>query len=193
MSFDIAGFSHIGFVGPSIEDFFATWGRALGITDWLVNDDGAPSGFQIHGRVVDGQTRARTSFAKIGGTCIELIQPVENEIPHREHLQEVGPSIHHLAFWVNDLERQIAKAGDIGWELVYSPVSLHPGLRERHVSALAADNGWAQNMEYPPFFAFLEPSGRPFKCQLELLDAAFARDYEKAYGHHTFYPGDLPA
>jgi hypothetical protein len=193
MSFDIVGFSHIGFVGPSIEDFFGTWGRALGITDWLVYDDGAPGGFQIHGKVIEGQTRARTSFAKVGGTCIELIQPVENVIPHREHMDEVGPSIHHIAFWVDDLEKQVVKAGEMGWDLVYSPISLHPGLRERQVSATTSELGWATNIEYPPFFGFLEPHGRPMKCQLELLDSAFVRDYHKAYGDYTFYPGDLPS
>lgn len=193
MSFDVVGFSHIGFVGPSVEDFFGTWGSALGITDWLVNDDGAPGGFQIHGSIVHGQTRARTSFAKIGGTCIELIQPVENVIPHREQLEHVGPSIHHLAFWVNDLEKQLAKTESMNWQLVYSPISLCPGLRERHVSAMTHETGWATELEYPPFFAFVEPRENRFKCQLELLDAAFARDYKAAYGHYTFYPGDLPS
>jgi hypothetical protein len=31
------------------------------------------------------------------------------------------------------------------------------------------------------------------QCQLELLDAAFVREYHEAYGNYTFYPGDLPA
>jgi len=191
-SFDIVGFSHIGFAVWDIEKFQETWGTALGMTDWLVKDSGAPGGFQLHGEVIEGYTAARTAFGKVGGTCIELIQPVENIIHHRLQLERVGPSVHHLAFWVEDLPRQLDKASGLGWDIAYSPTSLRPELKDRAVSATAT-TGWDTGLEYPPFFSFIETLDKQVECSIELIDAAFAKDYHEAYGDYTYYPGDLPS
>lgn len=195
-SFDIIGFSHIGFAVWDIEQFQRTWGAALGMTDWLVKESGAPGGFQLHGKEIEGETAARTAFGKIGGTCIELIQPVKNVIHHKLQLEAVGPSVHHLAFWVNDLPKQLERAGDMGWDIAYSPVSLRPGLKERAVSATAQagapQGSWDTGLEYPPFFSFMETLEPQVKCCIELIDNAFAKDYREAYGDYTFYPGELP-
>jgi hypothetical protein len=192
-SLEILGFSHVGFAVWSIEDFQESWGTALGISDWIVADGGAPGGFQLHGEVVEGQTAARTAFAKIGGTCLELIQPVENRMHHREHLDAVGPSVHHLAFWVEDLPTQLARLGSGDWEIAYSPTTLVPGLSGRPISATGASpTGWDTDIEYPPFFSFLEHRRAGIRCALELIDANYAANYRDAYGDHTYYPGDLP-
>ena len=190
MPFDIVGFSHIGLAVTDIEEFRTIWGTALGITDWSVTQEGAPGGFQLHGKIIEGQTTARTAFAKVGGTCIELVQPVENKIAHSEHIDAVGSGMHHIAFWVNDLPKQIESAGDMGWEVVYSPISLRKGLGGKVASATTS--GWDTALEYPPFFSFVDPESSKTRCTLELIDAQYASDYREAYGDYTYYPGDLP-
>jgi methylmalonyl-CoA/ethylmalonyl-CoA epimerase len=51
----------------------------------------------------------RISGARLGEIILELIQPVEGESPHQEFLDSKGEGIQHIAFAVDDLDREVAK------------------------------------------------------------------------------------
>jgi catechol 2,3-dioxygenase-like lactoylglutathione lyase family enzyme len=66
--------------------------------------------------VVDGLVRgekqsftARFIFLGIGGTELELIQPVSGVSPYRLFLDEAGPGVHHLAFLVDSIDERLAQ------------------------------------------------------------------------------------
>ena len=47
--------------------------------------------------------------ANVGGMDIELIQPVEGDSPHQEFLDTKGEGIQHIAFAVDDVEKEITR------------------------------------------------------------------------------------
>ena len=60
------------------------------------------------------QARAKLAFFKMGSLSLELIEPVGGPSTWREHLQKHGEGVHHLAYFVQDTEkeeRKLAKRG----------------------------------------------------------------------------------
>ncbi|MFC1839388.1 VOC family protein [Thermodesulfobacteriota bacterium] len=49
----------------------------------------------------------KITAVNVGGVELEFIQPVDGESPHRAFLDEKGEGIQHLAFAVEDLEKNI--------------------------------------------------------------------------------------
>lgn len=190
MSLDILGFSHVGFAVRSIEEFQATWGRSLGLTEWTVHEEQAPGGIQLHGSDT-GPLVVRVAFARLAGTSLELIETREGMTHHREHLERTASGLHHIAFWVRDLSTELAKVGELGLEIVMSPASLRPELRDRPVSAVVKEASASGSIEIPQFFAFLDTLEGDKHFTLELLDAKFADDYRKLNGRLPYYPGEL--
>ena len=188
MSLEILSFSHIGFAVRDIDEFRATWGRSLGVTDWVIHEERAPGGIQLHGSDV-GPLVVRVAFARLAGTSLELIETQAGATHHQEHLERTGSGLHHIAFWVRDLPTELAKISDLGLEIVMSPASLRPELRHRPVSALAKASD--QTAAIPQFFAFLDTLEGDRHFTLELLDAKFADDYRMLNGRMPYYPGEL--
>jgi catechol 2,3-dioxygenase-like lactoylglutathione lyase family enzyme len=189
-SLDVLGFSHIGFVVRSVEEFRATWGTLLGIDDWLVRDTAQTAGLvQLHGELIERPSASRVAFARIGGTAIELIEPVTGRSRAAEWLRTHGAGLQHVAMWVNDLPAELARLdGDA--EVSYSPAALHPALAARPVAATVT--GADAPLPRPPFWAYVEPLASEVNWTLELLDARFAAAYREFYGDYPYYPGDLP-
>jgi catechol 2,3-dioxygenase-like lactoylglutathione lyase family enzyme len=51
----------------------------------------------------------KISGARLGEIVLELIQPIEGESPHQEFLDNKGEGIQHIAFAVDDLDREVTK------------------------------------------------------------------------------------
>jgi 4-hydroxyphenylpyruvate dioxygenase-like putative hemolysin len=50
----------------------------------------------------------------LGGTQLELVQPLAAESPHREFLNAKGEGIQHIMVMVNDIEKEIQRLTDRG-------------------------------------------------------------------------------
>ncbi len=59
----------------------------------------------------------RTFFVHIGPAPLELIQPVK-EGPFKEFLDSNGEGLHHIAFTVDDLDKEIAKLAERGMPII---------------------------------------------------------------------------
>jgi methylmalonyl-CoA/ethylmalonyl-CoA epimerase len=46
---------------------------------------------------------------QMGNIELELIQPLKGDSPHKEYLDEKGEGIQHIAFTVDDLDREVEK------------------------------------------------------------------------------------
>jgi len=66
----------------------------------------------------------KISGARLGEIVLELIQPVEGESPHQEFLDSKGEGIQHIAFAVDDLDREVAKLTKQGVSVLLS-ANLH--------------------------------------------------------------------
>ena len=53
--------------------------------------------------------------------AIEFVEPAGAESPWQDHLDEFGPSIHHFALRVDDLEKDIAYLEKMGGKVVVGP------------------------------------------------------------------------
>ncbi len=61
--------------------------------------------------------RLKMSFANIGTLEIELIQPI-SECIQKEYLDNSGEGIHHIAFFVEDIDKEIEKMVTKGYQVV---------------------------------------------------------------------------
>ena len=61
---------------------------------------------------------ARIMGTTLGGTQLELIQPVALESPHREFLETRGEGIQHIMVAVDDIEKEIKRLTDNGCTVV---------------------------------------------------------------------------
>jgi len=60
----------------------------------------------VHGKPVP--VRLKIIFCALGGTIVELLEPLDDRSPHAAFLAERGEGMHHLAFVVADLDEQLA-------------------------------------------------------------------------------------
>lgn len=71
-----------------------------------------------------------TSFFKAGESKIELLQPTDDRSPVHRFIEKRGEGIHHIAFEVNDIRKEMQRLKNEGFELLQDE------------PAVGADNKW---------------------------------------------------
>jgi len=121
--------------------------------------------------VVGGETAiyGRIAMANLGPAQIELIEVTGGGGVHAEYAEETGSGIHHLGFFVRDLDSRIAEAGRQGIEVLQEGALKKSGLVIRYAYLDTAGTGGF-------LIEFLEARflGIPFPMRPRLL-RAFAR------------------
>jgi catechol 2,3-dioxygenase-like lactoylglutathione lyase family enzyme len=113
-------FSKLIQVGVVVKDLDKTVERLLSLgigpfTQMHIPDD-AEQWFR--GKPLDA--KFKISGAKLGEIMLELIQPLEGKSPHQEFLDSQGEGIQHIAFAVDDLDREVAKLTKQGASILLS-------------------------------------------------------------------------
>ena len=99
----VLGLAHVGVPVSSIEAALPTW-EALGFR--LTDREEIPSmGLEV-------------AFLEGGGTTLELLEPTAPDTPVGRFLASRRGGIHHLAFFVPDLEAALEAAAARGFELI---------------------------------------------------------------------------
>ena len=62
--------------------------------------------------------KVKTAFFKVGDTKIELLESTDPDGAIRKFIATRGEGIHHIAFAVNDIEKQLKHAEDNGVRLI---------------------------------------------------------------------------
>ncbi len=62
--------------------------------------------------------KVRTAFFRVGQTKIELLESTDLEGPIGRFIKKRGEGIHHIAFAVNDIEKQLQQAEENGVVLI---------------------------------------------------------------------------
>jgi len=78
----------------------------------------APSAGELQGRTV--VSTPIISFGTVGGIGVELLQPTEEPSLIKEFFESKGEGIHHIAFLVDDLDKEIEKLAKKGLEVIFS-------------------------------------------------------------------------
>ncbi|MGB0769725.1 MAG: methylmalonyl-CoA epimerase [Flavobacteriaceae bacterium] len=72
-----------------------------------------------HYKIEDVATEGvKTSFFKVGESKIELLQATSPNSPIAKFIEKRGEGVHHLAFDVEDLEAEIERLKNEGFELI---------------------------------------------------------------------------
>ncbi len=100
----VLGLAHVGVAVRSLEEAIALWTRTLGFT--LVGTESIAS------------MRLNIAFLRAGDTEIELLEATSPDSPVGRFLEKRGEGIHHLSFYVTDLEAALARAEAQGLELI---------------------------------------------------------------------------
>lgn len=101
----------IGIAVKDIDKVIKTWSSMFGIGPWTFRDI---SGTDAKGR----SWKARLAFAYLGPLQIELIQPLEGRIIQSRFLETLGEGVHHLGFYVNDVDGEVANLQAQGAKLL---------------------------------------------------------------------------
>jgi methylmalonyl-CoA/ethylmalonyl-CoA epimerase len=60
----------------------------------------------------------KTSFFQVGESKVELLEASNTDSPIARFIEKRGEGIHHIAFEVADIEREIRRLSDLGYQLV---------------------------------------------------------------------------
>ena len=60
----------------------------------------------------------KTSFFRIGESKIELLEAKNLDSPIAKFIEKRGEGIHHIAFYVDDIEKEMARIKGNGFELI---------------------------------------------------------------------------
>jgi hypothetical protein len=120
---EIPEITQIAFVVEDIEDGMDRFGGVLGVGPWDVYRFEPPTltDTTLHGEAHDySMVLALTT---VGGTMLELIEPLEGTSIYTEHLEEHGEGLHHVAcFAFDDTEAVVETFEAAGMPVMQSGV-----------------------------------------------------------------------
>ncbi|HSB72953.1 MAG TPA: VOC family protein [Candidatus Methylomirabilis sp.] len=115
-------FSAVVQIGVIVRDMDAAvaYYESLGIGPFAAPAGTAPIlDRQVHGKPAP-DVKNRISTAQMGAVELELVQPVSGNSVQREFLDRHGEGVNHLAFLVEDLDREVARLGEKGLRVISS-------------------------------------------------------------------------
>jgi methylmalonyl-CoA/ethylmalonyl-CoA epimerase len=96
--------SHVAIAVKNLEEAIERFSKLSGLKEY-------------HIETVEEQ-KVRVAVFKIGDSRIELTEPTSVDSPVAKFIEKRGEGIHHIAFEVDDIEGQIAKISEDGFQLV---------------------------------------------------------------------------
>jgi 4-hydroxyphenylpyruvate dioxygenase-like putative hemolysin len=81
---------------------------------------------QVYGKPAP-DVKNRISTTQMGAVQLELVQPISGKSVQAEFLEKHGEGVNHLAFLVDDLDREVAKLVEKGFTVISSGRTLGGG------------------------------------------------------------------
>ncbi len=75
---------------------------------------------KVGGKPVDYDMDLRLVEGGVGQLQFEVVQPLGGETPLKEFLEKKGEGIHHIGFFVDDLDQETAKMAERGFGITQS-------------------------------------------------------------------------
>lgn len=128
-SMELPGLGQVGIVTKDIDKAIKQYEELFGIGPWLVSEGGL-DWLEVRGQRCE-QPR-KVALAQAGTVQLELIQKLEGEIIHDDFLGERGEGVHHLGFFVSNIEERIEAAKKAGIEVIQQGRITEKGLTVRY-------------------------------------------------------------
>ncbi|GAB5565163.1 MAG: methylmalonyl-CoA epimerase [Winogradskyella sp.] len=75
---------------------------------------------EAHYKIEDVESEGvKTSFFKCGPNKIELLQATNEDSPIAKFIEKKGEGIHHIAFAVDDIEKELERLTNEGFSLIH--------------------------------------------------------------------------
>lgn len=100
----ISHIEHIGIAVKNLQDAIPFYEEILGLKCYNIEE-------------VKDQ-KVKTAFFMVGQTKIELLESTDPEGPIGKFIEKKGEGIHHIAFAVTDIEKQLKKMEEKGVTLI---------------------------------------------------------------------------
>jgi catechol 2,3-dioxygenase-like lactoylglutathione lyase family enzyme len=107
--------SQLGFVVRDTDETARYYEQVFGLGPWSIMD-GETTDCTNRGEPVT--IRGKIGMAQVGAVQFELIQIMEGESIHSEFLQERGEGLHHIGFYVRDLDARLEACRDAGIDVL---------------------------------------------------------------------------
>ena len=111
--FQLKTVDQIGIVVKDADKVIETWSSLFGIGPWTFQE---MSGTDAKGR----PWKAKMAFANLGTVQLELIECIEGRLFHSRFLEEHGEGIHHLGFYVDDVDGEAANLVAQGAKVLFA-------------------------------------------------------------------------
>ncbi len=108
----------VAVVVDDVEQAVRDYWEALGIGPWRVYTYGPPELTGMTYRGEPAEIRCRAALAMSGEVMFEVVQSLGGPDVWREQLEARGPSLHHVAFYVDDFDAAMAELAARGWQTV---------------------------------------------------------------------------
>jgi methylmalonyl-CoA/ethylmalonyl-CoA epimerase len=95
---------HIGIAVKSIEESNKIYEKLLGVCNYKIEEVKSEN--------------VLTSFFKIGASKIELLEATSPDSPIAKFIEKKGEGMHHIAFEVDDIEAEMKRLADEGFQLL---------------------------------------------------------------------------
>lgn len=100
--------NHIGIQVKNCEKVIETWERMFGIGPWRIRE--------VNHTDAEGKTvTTRLAFADLGGVLMALVEPPEGR---SEFLDTHGEGLHHLGFFVDNVDDEVANLSEQGAKIL---------------------------------------------------------------------------
>ncbi len=100
--FQAKSIGQISYAVKDIDKTIESWSKLYGMGPWTFREN---SGVDAKGR----PWKARLAFAHVGPVELELVQCIEGRIFQSRFLDTWGEGIHHIGFYVDDVEAEFNK------------------------------------------------------------------------------------
>lgn len=101
---ELSHIEHIGIAVNSLVEAIPYYEETLGLKCYAIEE-------------VKDQ-KVKTAFFMIGQTKLELLESTDPEGPIGKFIEKKGQGVHHIAFAVNDIEKNLAEAKEKGVRLI---------------------------------------------------------------------------
>ena len=101
----------IGYVVTDVNETMSYYKDTFGVGPWILSDTKPEPCIENEKEV---HPVLRIALAPVGSVQMELIQILEGESYHLNHLKESKGGLHHLGFMVRDLDRRLDACREMG-------------------------------------------------------------------------------
>ncbi|WP_329793434.1 VOC family protein [Lentzea sp. DG1S-22] len=146
-SLGLGDIHHVGLVVMDLDRALSTYSALLGRADTTKLEFQTPD---VPMRWGTRRLNLRVGFMSLGGTLLEILQPLDDQSPHGKFLAERGEGLHHLGFLVTDLDGQSARLAGLGMSTLAGTNRPQDPLRWVYLDGPAAGGAVIEMMEKSP-------------------------------------------